>query len=101
MVVCVHAVQLLVTHCSVVIVQFVFVQLIQLQSSKMLMESFRDFPEGRMNSRDYLGGRWKRKNYPEGHMVWGLMRGYQEEHFLVDQEVPAGRRVLYLKQNDF
>lgn len=96
MVVCVHAVQLLVTHCSIVIVQFVFVQLIQLQSSKMLMESFRDFPEGRMNSQDYLGDRWKRKNYPEGHMVWGLTKGYQEEHFLVDQEVPAGQRVVLL-----
>jgi len=54
-----------------------------------------------MNSQDYLGDRWKRKNYPEGRMVWGLMKGYQEDHFLVDQEVPAGQRALYLKQNDF
>lgn len=83
------------------IVEFVFVQLIQIQSSKVLMESFIDFPVGRMNSRDYLGDRWKRKNYPEGHMVWGLVKGYQEDHFLVDQVVPAGQRVLYLKQNDF
>lgn len=83
------------------IVEFVFVQLIQIQSSKVLMESFIDFPVGRMNSRDYLGDRWKRKNYPEGHMVWGLMKGYQEDHFLVDQVVPAGQRVLYLEQNDF
>lgn len=83
------------------IVEFVFVQLIQIQSSKVLMESFIDFPVGRTNSRDYLGDRWKRKNYPEGHMVWGLMKGYQEDHFLVDQVVPAGQRVLYLEQNDF
>ena len=89
------------THCSIVIVQFVFFQLIQLQSSKVLVEGIIDFPVGRMNSRDYLGDRWKRKNYPEGRMVWGLMKGYQEDHFLVDQVVPAGQRVLYLKQKWF
>lgn len=80
------------------------------------MENFSDLPEGRMNSRDYLGDRWKRKNYlgyPEDHMVWGLMQGYQEDHFLVgyqeghflvshlEDHFLVGQKVLYLKQNDF
>lgn len=57
-------------------VQSVFVQLIQLYN---MVENFRHFPEARMNSQDYWGVRWKRKNslgYPEDRMVGGLEQGH-------------------------